>query len=210
MNEPKRVSMVWVILAALCAVVIVFDVANGDDDSHPPNDLNSHNNTVKGDIGYVSRAYALSGGDMYIRDCLATHSILFGLWQGTHINKLCESDRLNRDGMYQAAAEMKCSIRSVRRIYGKDKCVVAVKLSAPPPAPPIVDEEDDDEDDDWKEALNARMAAYEERTVKAEAEAKTARRQAQRVAHTAQIVQQAPDEGVERRAKARAALKGEK
>ena len=99
------------------------------------------------------RAYGFSGGDMDINDCLATHSVLFGLWQGTHVNKLCEADRLNRDGKYRAAAEMKCSVRAVRKVYGRGKCVEAVMLVAPPPppSPPVVVAEDDDEEEHWIE-----------------------------------------------------------
>ena len=108
---------------------------------------------VTGSTYSGSRAYGLSGGDMDINDCLATHSVLFGLWQGTHVNKLCEADRLNRDGKYKAAAEMKCSVRAVRKVYGRGRCVEAVMLIAPPPppSPPVVSVEDDDDEEHWIE-----------------------------------------------------------
>ena len=121
--------------------------------------------------GGSTRAYSVGGGDMDINDCLATHSVLFGLWQGTHINKLCEADRLNRDGQYQAAAEMKCSVRSIRRIYGKN-CIERLKLEAYVPVEnePAVIVEPDGDDEDWhreqimiQEEYDARIAALEQR-----------------------------------------------
>jgi len=148
-----------------------------------------------------SRAYGLSGGDMDINDCLATHSVFFGLWQGTHVNKLCEADRLNRDGKYQAAAELKCSVRSIRKVYGREKCVESVILIAPPPppSPPVVVVEDDDDEEHWVEEQvwhdeQVQMQQdYDERIERLEA----------RLNRPAPIV---IDHGAERRAKSRASL----
>jgi hypothetical protein len=142
------------------------------------------------------RAYGFSGGDMDINDCLATHSVLFGLWQGTHVNKLCEADRLNRDGRYQAAAEMKCSVRSIRKVYGRGSCVEAVMLVAPPPPPPppvVVVEEDDDEEEEWHDEQMQMQQDYDERIERIEA----------RLNRPAPVV---VDHDAERRAKSRASL----
>jgi hypothetical protein len=82
----------------------------------------SNTTTVKG-----SKAFALSGGDMDIADCLSTYNVLFGLWQSTKMNKLCEAERLNQQGRYLEAAQMKCSIWGYRRVYGgRKECIGAV------------------------------------------------------------------------------------
>ena len=150
--------------------------------------------------GGNTRAYSVGGGDMDIDDCLATHSILFGLWQGTHINKLCEADRLNRDGKYQAAAEMKCSIRSIRRIYGEN-CIKAVKISAPPPIElPVIVEEDnwEEEEEAWHEEQEQMQVDYDARIARLEQKANQPR-------VTREIVQQ-PFLSDEKRAKLQAVL----
>lgn len=151
-----RLREIVVILIMVIAVAWVATAdAGGDVDVLQSNDMN----TVKGDIGYHNKNISVSGSGMEIRDCIATHSILFGLWQGTHVNKSCEAERLNRDGLYQAAAEMKCSIRGVRGAYPKGKCIEMVKLSAPPaPLPPVV--EDDDDEEEWREEQMAMQIDY--------------------------------------------------
>jgi len=83
---------------------------------------NSTTNTIQG-----SRAYAVSGGDMDINDCLATYGVGFGLWQGTHINALCEAERMNAQGNFLGAAKMKCSLSKFKRVFGRgQKCIDAV------------------------------------------------------------------------------------
>jgi len=174
----------FLILFLLCPLVAL---GSGDDIQKTNVEVTGASYNVSG-----ARGYGLSGGDMDINDCLATHSILFGLWQGTHVNKLCEADRLNRDGRYQAAAEMKCSVRSVRKVYGA-RCVEAVKLSAPPPPlpPPVPSEEDDEEE--WHDEQMQMQQEYDERIERIEA----------RLNRPAPIV---IDHGAERRAKSRASL----
>ena len=76
-----------------------------------------------------TRAYSVSGSDMEIADCMATHAILFGLWQGTHINKLCLAAQLDNLGEHEEAAMMRCSLRKVRKVYGdKEACVAALRV----------------------------------------------------------------------------------
>lgn len=116
-------------------------------------------------------ALGLSGGDMDINDCLATHSVVFGLWQGTHINKLCVAERMNRDGKYQEAAEMKCSTRGFRNVYGRgQKCVDAVILSEPVVIEEVEDTHYEDEED-WHEEQMQMQQDYEERIDALEARA---------------------------------------
>ena len=143
-------------------------------------------------VNHSSRVFAGSGGDMDINDCLATHSILFGLWQGTHTNPFCEADRMDRDGDYLGAAMMRCSTRKYKKVYGKGQsCVDAIILTAPPPPAPLPQVIFEDDDEDYHEELQAQIVELE------------------------QQIEEAPkktiviDDGAERRAKTRAILKGE-
>ena len=186
----------FLILLVLCPLVSLADNRGTDVEQEVLVDVTGSTYTAGS-----TRAYGLSGGDMDINDCLATHSILFGLWQGTHINKLCEADRLNRDGKYQAAAEMKCSMRSIRKIYPKGRCVEAVLLSAPPappPPPPVVVVEDDDDEEHWEEEQE-----WHDEQVQMQMEYDA------RIARLENRLSQPPppDKDAERRAKSREALK---
>lgn len=98
-----------------------------------------------------ARALSLSGSGMEIRDCIATHAILFGLWQGTHINKPCVADKMDAKGQYEQAAKLRCSMWSYKRIYGGGKkCIDAITLtkSPDPPDPPKVALSDEAEEED--------------------------------------------------------------
>ena len=151
-------------------------------------------------VSMDSRAYALSGGDMDINDCLATESYLFGLYQRTKPNYLCMADKAQARGELERAAEFRCIYWGVRRSQGgKEECIKrltydnpiieAVEVSRSPML------EDDDEDErEYHESLEEQIARLEE--------------------HLEQQIEQAPvpqtiyrDEGAERRAAAKAALK---
>lgn len=119
-----------------------------------------------------ARALSLSGSGMEIRDCIATHAILFGLWQGTHINKPCVADRLDAVGKHEEAAQMRCSMHSFKRVFGRGQsCIDAVILTAlpepePAPATPIVmvppdDDELDDEKGRVHDDISARLDAMD-------------------------------------------------
>lgn len=153
-----------------------------------------------------SRAYGLSGGDMDINDCLATHSVLFGLWQSTHVNKLCVADQLNRDGQFRASAEMRCSVRAIRKVYPKGQCVESVMISAqpaPPPEPVAADiaedccEEEEDEETHWQEEQE-----WHDEQIQMQQEYDA------RIARLESRLNQPPppDKDAERRAKSRASL----
>lgn len=122
-----------------------------------------------------SKVLSVSGSGMEIRDCIATHALLFGLWQGTHINALCEAANMNANGQYLAAAKMKCSTKKFKKVYGNN-CIKAVILSAPPVV--IIESEDDDEDDDRYEALYARLSEMEAERVQDKAKAEKASKRA--------------------------------
>ena len=106
---------------------------------------------VGGDKSYV---IGLGGSDMEIRDCLATYSFLFGLWQGTHINPFCEADKMDARGDYQSAAEMRCGTHSYKKRYGKGQACIDAVIYVPPHNPkPVIIEAIDDEYEDRIKAL---------------------------------------------------------
>lgn len=183
MNEPPRVS-VWVLLAlAFFAAVVVFDIAYGQHECQGGHNCNdggeviidnvlTSDNAAEAIIG-GSRGYAVSGSDMEIGDCLATHSIAFGVWQGTHTNPYCEALRMDAAGQHKAAAEMRCSTHKYKRTYGKgQKCIDAVIVT------PTVIVPQTPKDDARIAALYARISEMEAQraadTVKAEKAAQKA------------------------------------
>ena len=121
--------------------------------------------------GSTTKAFSVGGGDMDINQCLATHSVLFGLWQGTHLNVMCVADGLDARGEHREAAEMRCSVRRFRKVYG-DNCVedTMFKSTPPPPAVPtsgpleeviIVQQAALEEHEEEYESLENRLARIE-------------------------------------------------
>lgn len=159
MTEPKRNSAWWLLFFAFVLSAIFFSEAYGQHEcqGNCPDGGETSVNLSSEVGGDSSKVYALSGGDMDIDDCLATYSVVFGLFQGTNINRLCEAERLNAQGKYQAAAEMKCSLFRFKRIYGKgQKCIDAVIYIEPTVITPQTPE-----DDARIEALYARISKME-------------------------------------------------
>ncbi len=186
MNEPKRMSLYWLLVLALFASVVVFDIAYGQHECQGGHNCNKDGGVVDTNVitevaGDSSKVYALSGGDMDIDDCLATYSVVFGLFQGTNINRLCEAERLNSQGKYLSAAEMKCSLFRFKRIYGKgQKCIDAVIYTEPTVITPQTPE-----DDARIEALYARINAVEAMRTADTAKAEKAADRANAAAHRA-------------------------
>ena len=139
MTQPKRVSMIGILLLALFASLIVWDFAHANGGDH-----DEGNSVVNTDSAIANRTLALnmSGSDMDINDCLATHSVLFGIWQGTHVNPMCEAARLNAQGNYDAAAKLKCSTKKYRKVFGKGQVCIDAVIFIPPPEPVQVVEDD--------------------------------------------------------------------
>ena len=98
-----------------------------------------------------TRAFSISGGDMDIDDCLSTWSIFWGLGQDVKTNPYCFAMQLDAIGKHHEAAQMRCSIRRVKKVYGAN-CIEAMTAAIPPPPPntEIIetnDAEDNDDDD---------------------------------------------------------------
>ncbi len=173
MTEPKRNSAWWLLFFAVVLSAIFFAKAYGQHECQGGHNCNDDGEVIDVETvikGDSSKVYALSGGDMDIDDCLATYSVAFGLFQGTNINRLCEAERLNAQGKYQAAAEMKCSLFRFKRIYGKgQKCIDAVIYTEPTVITPQTPE-----DDARIEALYALVSDLQAERVQDKAEAEKA------------------------------------
>lgn len=180
-----------IIILALSAVVFTNSRASGRDDSSASAEADADANATadaaadaiasatggmatggSATVNNNARALSLSGSGMEIRDCIATHAILFGLWQGTHINKPCVADRLDAVGKHEEAAQMRCSMHSFKRVFGRGQsCIDAIILTtlpepAPAPAAPLVmvppdDDEADDEAGRVHDDISARLDAMD-------------------------------------------------
>lgn len=75
-------------------------------------------------------AWGFGSTGVDIDDCVSSYSVLFGLWQDVRLNPSCIADKLDELGRHKEAAEMRCSIRRVRRVYGSD-CVARLIYAAP-------------------------------------------------------------------------------
>ena len=151
--------------------------------------------------------------DVDISECLSSWSILFGLYQDVKVNALCVADKLNQAGKYQAAAEMKCSVRRVRKVYGDD-CIDRVRESAPVlHVEPLATKAPDEDDEDEYKALRENHAQLEAEIAQARKDAQRARVEAQR-AYERPIMQPDLQQQLSmdaiRRANSREILKGEK
>lgn len=130
------------IVIFLMMVLAGFAHADDDDDRGGSNvDANANANasasasSIGGDsistntFNSSTRAFSISGSDMEINDCLATYSYVFGVIQDTKTNPLCVADRLDTLGKHTEAAQMRCSVRRIRRVYGNnEECVDALEV----------------------------------------------------------------------------------
>ena len=169
-GEPRRTSLILNLLIAAMLIMLfapVYVVKADDGHGHHHDDDVTIDNVLTGGDA-VSGGNELStrggisvgGSDMEISDSLATHSILFGLWQGTHTNPYAEADGLDARGNYKAAAEMRCSTKKYRKVY-KDNCIESVIYT-----PPVDVPRETTEPDDLYEAVYARLMDLEaQRTV---------------------------------------------
>lgn len=229
MNVPKPFNLWWLFAGAFifCVALFGWSYAYGQHECQGGHNCNKDGGIVDVDlVGGDStavinggRSYGVAGSDYDIGQCMY-HAGGLTIAIGFR-NKFCEGMDMIRSGMVDAGVLHICKQTKIGRNYDslkdcKDGLVISYgemttnDTGMTENDKPVT--ESDDEDEDRYEALYARMEAYEERTVKAESEAKTARIQAQRAstaAKTVQTIQQAPDDAAERRAKARAALKGE-
>jgi len=218
-------TTVWVLLAILVVMLAAPALASDDDHKcqggHNCNDAggivtggdNTANNVATNSIS-GSRSYGASHslGDVDLNQCMGSTqwgSIIVSK-QKLVLNKWCAAESYDAKGMFKMAALLRCDIPEIFKHFRvKAECIKANTTMFPVKPP---DETVDRDDEDYKR-LYARITDLEATAVqdkaKAKKAAKIANAMAQRVAKTAQIAQQAPDDAAERRARARVALKGE-
>jgi len=183
-GEPNRIPLIFILLVA-AMLIMLFAPTFADGDDIRVTQSNDMNNQTAGNVSTGdTRAFSLSGADMDIDDSLATHSILFGLWQGTHLNPFAEAQVLDAQGKHRAAAEMRCSTHGYKKVYGKVNCIESVIYTPPVETPP-------EEPDDRYEAVYARLMDLEaQRAI----DVANTQKATQRANATAQRVERAEDE----------------
>ncbi len=213
MSKPKNLLLTLAIVLYVNAVVVEFDYSDDhkyrDDDDVTNVLTGGDNSNVATNSISGGRSYGLGLGDVDINDCLYSWSFIV---QGVRLNKWCASERMDAMGLHDSAALMRCTIRSVNKLYkNKDQCIQSQTVTQVLHVERPEETTDTDEDDDERyEALYARITGLEAERVQDKATAEKVAKRANAMAQrTAQIAQQVPDEAAERRAMARAALKGE-
>lgn len=205
MTEPKRINIGFLLAAALIVVVIVFDVAYGDDDHkcQGGHNCNGGGDTVIGDTivgGDDVLGVGFSMGDVDLSNAYGSKSTPVFQW----LKELPwgMANDLDAMGNHAAAAKVRCLTKTLKKAYpDKTECEAAVLMTAPPPRPPV-SENDSDEDDGRVDQLYALVAELE-----AGYQQQMQRPPPQVVIDPA--IQEGIDAGARRRAKAREALHGE-
>lgn len=140
------------ILLVVATLVASTAYAGGDDlEANAKSVLNSGDTNLVNTPSHSSRAFSVSGSDMDIRDGYRSYSVLFGLWQDTKVNPLSLARQLAAEGNYEAAAMIRCSVKTVSKaLGGKQPCIEALSKPppAPPPPPPEVSEVNEDDEDE--------------------------------------------------------------
>ena len=224
MSKPKP-NLLLMLAIALFATAVVFEIAYGDNHKYRDDDgdVTIDNVLTGGDNSNVAtnsmsggRSYGASHslGDVDLNQCMGSTqwgSIIISR-QKLVLNKWCAGESYDAKRMFKMAALLRCDIPEISKHFiDKAECVKenTATLHVEPPDEP----KRADRDDEYYDRLYARIADLEAKAVQdkatAEKAAKSANAMAQRVAKTAQIAQQAPDDAAERRAKAREALRGE-
>ncbi len=161
----RKISLISFLLGMAILIFMAAPVwASGDCKGHscnePGTDITVNPSSVlNNSVRDSSSSYGFGAGDVDINDCYRSYSVI--LYQDTKVNKLCLADQQIAQGLYEAGARTRCSIRSVVKDYDDFKhCVqlnTVVAYKPPPPPPPTVDK-DEDEDDGRIQELEAQVA----------------------------------------------------
>ncbi len=124
MTEPKRVSLIWIILLALVAVLIVLDVSYGDDHDNHHDDGSTIDSVLNADSNvHVSgdKMLSLSSslGDVDIAGCVVTiqrNFVIVG-WQSFDYDFWCIARDYDLNGQYKVAAAVRCDIKQIRKQF---------------------------------------------------------------------------------------------
>lgn len=98
--------------------------------------------TITNSLHDSSRAYGLGLGDVDIAQCYRSWQVI--IYQDSKPNWFCLADSLDAKGLHAAAAELRCSVNSYRKILGPN-CVSLSTATPPSPPEPMPEGHLDDE-----------------------------------------------------------------
>ena len=125
-------------MAKLLAIVLLLFPASGVASDHDRYDDRDEAVILGDTVVTGKRGVSVSGADMEINECVSSFSWLFGIVQEVRTNPLCVAKQLEAEGKYQAAAELRCSVRRVRKAYGsREDCEVALLTEIEPEPPDL-------------------------------------------------------------------------
>jgi len=220
-GEPKRISLILILLIVAMLIMLFAPVYADDGHGHHHDDdgdvtidnmLTGGDNTASNSASISGgRSYGLGLGDVDINDCLYSWSFIV---QGVGLNKWCASERMDAMGLHDSAAQMRCNIRQVKKLYkNREQCIQSQTITEVLQVEPAKESVDTDEDDDRYEAVYARLMDLEaQRTTDADSAQKAVarvQRAADEASARAQRAESQPaqivDSSADRRARARQA-----
>ena len=171
MIDTKKIPGFWLIVVALVVVLLVLEVAYGSGDDRSGTDVDVANSIAVGGSDTVALSSSL--GDVDIGDCLASSQIsILIVFQRQVVkeNPWCQAMYLDAIGSYDAAAKVRCSTKTMQKIYPDPLACEAAVLIVPPAPPPVV--EDEGIEEQWRAEQMQMQQDYEARIVKLEARAR--------------------------------------
>jgi len=124
MTKERRVSLVWFIVATILLMLFVWKITEAS-----RQDIEQETKVTTKIGGDSSRVFGFGGlGDVDIRDCLYSYQV-FIFWQSVRTNRLCVADKFDVMGKHYAAAQMRCSVKRVRSVFGDmQSCIDAIVM----------------------------------------------------------------------------------
>jgi len=196
--KPDRIPLIFFLLGVAIILFLAAPVWSTDY-GHDSDSTVTTSSVLNNSVRDSSRSFGLGAGDVDINDCYRSWSVI--LYQDSKVNKLCLADRQIAQGLYEAGARTRCSVRSVVKDYDNfDHCVrlnTVVIYVAPAPAPEANFEEEEAEEE-WREEQMQMQQDYDERIAVLE-------QRSSRPRVTREVIQQ-PFLSDEKRAKLQAVL----
>ncbi len=171
MSSSKNPNLLLMLAIAVFFVVVVFEIAYGDDPHHRDDaELIGGDQSVSVK-GSKSLALVQSLGDVDLgraADCVVTEQYGIIIWQRQNwkYDPWCIAKILDEQGKHYEAAQMRCSNKPTAKLYGNN-CIATLTFSAPArtsapisePAVIVVEENDDDaeREAEYHQALTERM-----------------------------------------------------
>lgn len=134
-GEPRRVSLIWIILGAVVIALIVFDISYGQG----AHDNCNGNSCIDGEVAAVLtgdefRALSLSQalGGVEVSGCVVTTQWGIVIWQhqGYKYDVFCLARELDVVRKYADAAAMRCLHKIPTKLYG-ERCLSVMNFEPP-------------------------------------------------------------------------------